>query len=110
MSRNLKKDYILKIAKMEVPNGYKFDLANYIHNPSCSYDYPSFKKIIEEDSEMITFRRVFYFKYYGGSGEYREEVYKVKKNEEGWQIVKMIKEKMLEESNRYNLKKLLTFC
>lgn len=111
MSRNLKRDYILKIMKIDAPNGYKFDLANYLHNPSYHYDYPSFIKEIAEDQETITMRRVYYFKYYNGTGEYREEIYKVNKSEEGtWHIVKNPKENMLEESKRFNINKLLTFC
>ena len=37
MARNLKPEYINKIRKLEVPNGYKFDIANYLYNPSVCY-------------------------------------------------------------------------
>lgn len=110
MKRNLKKDYIIKLVKTEAPNGYKFDIANYLHNPSYSHDYPAFIKVIDEDEETQTIRRVYYFKYYNGTGEYREETYTLKKNGETWQLVRTQAEKMLEESARFNLKKLLTFC
>ena len=110
MARNLKKDYILKIMKMEAPNGYKFDVINYIHNPAYSYDYPSFKKVISEDDTTETIRRVYYFKYYNGTGAYKEEVYTLYKNGEKWQVVNGRKEETLEESNRFNIKKLMSFC
>lgn len=110
MARNLKKEYIMKIVKMEVPNGYKFDLANYLHNPAFGYEYPSFKKTIEETEDTLTIRRVFYFKYWDGSGEYKEEIFTVKKNDDVWQVVSTRSESVLEKSNRYNIKKLLTFC
>ena len=89
MSRNLKPEYINKIRSVEAPNGYKFDIANYLYNPSYDNDYPSFVKMISETEDTQTFRRVYYFKYYNGTGEYT---------------------KVLEASNRYNVKKLLTFC
>lgn len=110
MARNMKKDYILKIMKMEVPNGYKFDIANYLHNPSYSYDYPSFRKVIAEDEETLTVRRVYYFKHYDGKGEYIEEFFKEIKNGDSWQFVKEHKENILEKSNRFNINKLITFC
>ena len=111
MARNLKKDYIIKLVKMEVPNGYKFDLANYLHNPAAGYDYPSFIKKIEEDDKTITMRRVYYIKYFDGSGAYKEETYCINKDEhDSWVIIHNSIEKKLEESNRFNIKKLLTFC
>lgn len=110
MTRNLKKDYILKIIKMEVPNGYKFDIANYIHNPSYSYEYPSFIKTIKEDEKTAIIRRVYYYKHYDGSGEYKEEIYKTEKNGDTWQIIQGRKESVLEIANRFNIKKLITFC
>ena len=110
MARNFKRDYINRILNMEVPNGYKFDLANYLHNPHLNYEYPSFNKVIEEDESSITERRVYYFKYYNGTGEYREMIYKVNKSKDAWNVIRTISEKTLEESNRFNIKKLIGFC
>lgn len=110
MARNLKKEYIMNIVKMEVPNGYKFDLANYLHNPAYGFEYPTFIKAIAEDGETMTMRRVFYFKHWDGSGEYKEETYKVSKNGDTWQVVRERTEKVLEVSNRFNIKKLIAFC
>lgn len=110
MARNRKIEYINKIRKIEAPNGYKFDLANYLYNPSYEYDYPSFIKKISEDETTETYRRVFYFKYCGGSGEYQEEIYTRVKNGDSWQIAKNRTENTLEKANRFNVNKLLTFC
>lgn len=110
MSRNMKPDYINRIRKTPVPNGYKFDLANYLYNPSYDYDYPSFIKMIGQTPETETYRRVYYFKYYNGTGEYLEETYTRKKNGDNWQVVRKEQEKVLESANRFNLKKLLSFC
>ena len=110
MSRNLKPEYINKIRAIEAPNGYKFDIANYLYNPSFDNEYPAFIKMISETEDTQTFRRVYYFKYYNGTGEYIEEVFTRKKNGEAWQVVSCRTEKLLEASNRYNVKKLLTFC
>ena len=110
MARNMKREYIMKVMKMEVPNGYKFDLANYLHNPSYSYEYPSFRKTIEEDEKTCTVRRVYYIKYYDGTGAYKEEIFVEKKDAGTWQVVEGRSEKILENANRYNIKKLMTFC
>ena len=110
MSRNLKVAYIRKLAETEAPNGYKFDIENYIYNPSYSYDYPSFKTIIAEDETTETIRRVYYFKHYDGTGEYLAETYKLMKNGGKWQVAKETHTETLENSNRFNLNKLLSFC
>lgn len=39
MSRNRTPAYINRFRKMEAPNGYKFDIANYLYNPAYGYDY-----------------------------------------------------------------------
>lgn len=109
MARNLKPDYINKIRKTAAPNGYAFDIGNYLYNPSYDYDYPSFIKTVAEDEKTETVRRVSYFKHYDGSGEYTLEVYTRPKSS-GWAVCKTLEEKVLEQSNRFNLKKLLTFC
>ena len=111
MSRNLKKEYINKLIKTAAPNGYKFDIANYLYNPSYDCDYPAFIKTIEETPETITIKRIYYFKHYDGSGEYIEEVFsKPGKSGNGWSVTKEISKKVLEESNRFSLKKILEHC
>ena len=109
MSRNMKPEYIRKLIKLEAPNGYKFDIANYLHNPSYSYDHPSFTKRIAEDDTTFTVRRVYFFKNYQGNGEYTEEICTFSKanGETGWKIAKSIEERILEASNRFNLNRLL---
>lgn len=109
MSRNHKPEYIRKLLKIE-RNGYKFDVVNFLYNPSYDYDYPSFhKKIAETDTEE-TYSRVYYFKHYDGTGEYIEETFTRKKNGEKWQIVSNRNEKILTEGNRFNLNLLLEYC
>ena len=108
MTRNTKPEYIKKLLKLEAPKGYKFDIANYLYNPAYGYDYPAFIKVIDEDETTETIRRVYYFKYCGGTGEYREEIYKRDKTKDGWQVIKNTAEKVLEESNRFNINKLLS--
>lgn len=110
MARNLKPEYINKIRKIEAPNGYKFDIANYLYNPAHGNEYPAFIKMIAETEDTQTFRRVYYFKYWDGTGEYKAETFTRKKNGDEWQIVTGRTETTLEASNRYNVNKLLTFC
>ena len=110
MSRNRKPEYIRKIASIQAPNGYKFDIANYLYNPSMNHEYPSFVKKIEETESTETFRNVFFFKYYNGTGEYIAETYTRIKNGDSWQVVKDRTAEVLETANRYNVNKLLSFC
>ncbi len=110
MARNRTAAYINKFRAIKAPNGYKFDLANYLYNPSYDYNYPSFVKMTDETETTQTFRRVYYFKYWDGTGEYKAEEYTREKNGGDWQVVKNRTETVLEQSNRYNVKKLLTFC
>ena len=108
MSRNLKPEYIRKLLKLEVPKGYKFDAANYLKNPVWTHDYPSFIKIVEENSDTYTIRSVEYHKHYDGSGEYVEAFNSFKRgNDNAWQVAKKHTENVLESANRFNLNRLL---
>ena len=106
MARNRKPEYINKIRKMEAPNGYTFDLANYLYNPSYDCEYPAFHKVIAEDEHAQTISRVYYFKYYDGSGEYIQDVYQ-RPITPGWAITKQRESKVLEKSNRFSINRLL---
>lgn len=65
---------------------------------------------VESDFDVKTLSGGYYFKHWDGTGEYIAEEYTREKNGGDWQIVKNRTEKVLEQSNRYNVKKLLTFC
>lgn len=111
MARNRKPEYILKLLRTVAPNGYKFDVANYLHNPNYDHDYPSFRKVIADDGERITYRSVFYIKHYDGTGHYEAQVYSAPKEEaNGWIVVRDLATTRLEEAPRFNLNKLLSFC
>lgn len=110
MAKNLKRDYIKKMLDMEAPNGYKFDVANYLYNPAYGNEYPAFFKVVSETDTTETIRRVYYLKHYDGTGEYIAETFTRQKDGSAWQIVKGRKKEVLEAANRYNVKKLLTFC
>ena len=110
MARNRTPEYINKVRAIEAPNGYKFDIANYLYNPAYGNEYPAFIKMIDETEGTQTFRRVYYFKYHDGSGEYIAEEYTVEKGSGSWQIAKNRTETILERATRYSIKKLLTFC
>ena len=110
MARNRTPEYINRLRKTEAPNGFKFDIANYLYNPSLEHEYPHFTKKIAEDTDTETYKSVYYMKYYDGSGEYLAQTYTRIKNGEKWQVVKNVSEKSLEKANRFNLNKLLTFC
>lgn len=113
MARNLKKDYIKKLMGIVTLNGYKCDIANYLANPSFDHEYPNFVKMIAENDVFKTFRAVRYFKYRDGSGDYEEEIYDISKADEAagsWAICHNVRTNKLEESPRFSLKKLVSFC
>jgi hypothetical protein len=109
MSRNLKSENLKKLSQVKTSNGFKIDLANYMYNPSYDHEYPSLVKLTSETETEKQYMRVYYFKYYGGTGEYLIETYSSKKNddENPWSITTNRKEIKLEENNRFNLKHLI---
>ena len=110
MARNRTPEYINRLRKTEAPNGFKFDIANYLYIPSLCHDYPHFIKVIAEDDETEKIKSVFYEKYYDGTGAYKVETYHRKKEGTNWQVVTSYTCTLLEKSNRFSLSKLLTFC
>lgn len=110
MARNKKPEYINKLRKIEAPNGFKFDIANYLYNPSLCHDYPHFIKIIAEDDDTEKIKSVFYEKYYDGTGAYKVQTYHRKKDGSNWQVVTHVTNTLLEASNRFSISKLLSFC
>ena len=111
MARNTKKEYLLKLLKTE-KNGYKFDIANYLKNPSYDHDYPSFRKVIEEDDEKIVVNDIMYHKHYNGEGDYVSVTNTYYKAESvgGWNIARNVERKILGTGNRFNLNTLLSYC
>ena len=112
MARNLKKDYLMKLIKTETPNGYKFDFANYVHNPSYEHEYPSFRKVLTEDETSETVREVLYMKHYDGTGTYEAKTMTFDKAEAvgGWNIAKNVVTEVLGDGNRFSLKTLISYC
>ena len=113
MARNLKKEYLKKLATINTKNGYKIDLANYIYNPSYDHDYPHLVKVVEETETHAVVNSVSYFKHYNGSGEYIFRVYnspKASAEGSGWYFVREEKETILEHNNRFNLNKLVALA
>lgn len=106
MARNRSVAYINKIRGINAPNGYTFDIANYLYNPAFDCEYPAFHKVIAEDEHTQTVSRVYYFKYYDGSGEYIQDIFQRPKSE-GWAVTRQRESKVLEKSNRFNINKLL---
>lgn len=104
MSRNLKKEYLNKLIKINV-NGYKVDMENFIYNPSLTYEYPHLIKIISETETEYHYKSIGYMKYYDGSGEYLIREYNVPKGD-GWHVTTNNTKRSIEKSKRFSLKRL----
>lgn len=107
MSRNLKVENLKKLSAIKTTNGYKIDIANYVYNPSFEHEYPQLKKIINETETDRYYKTVSYFKHYNGTGEYITETYSAKKSDNAWSITKDNKKEVIENNDRFNLKKLI---
>lgn len=105
-----------RYAKIEAPNGYKFDLQNYLYNPARDNEYPAFYKVIADDEEKITIRKVYFFRYYDKSAAVYVETYSRMKNGGQWQVVNRnpgYSEKIVEQlpaGTRYSPKLLFPYC
>lgn len=111
MTRNRKPEYIKKLLGIVTQNGYRFDVANYLHNPNYEHDYPSFKKVIAEDENRVTYRSVLYVRHYNGGGRYVAQVFSVPKEEVGgWSVIRDLVTTRLEDAPRFSLNKLVSFC
>ena len=110
MARNRTPEYINRLRSAKAPNGFRFDIANYLYNPSYDHDYPHFIKVVAEDGDTEKVKAVFYEKYYDGSGAYKVQTYHRKKNENGWQVVTSVHTETLEEARRFSLPRLLEYC
>ena len=110
MARNLKPSYLRKLIDTKTPNGYKFDLANYVYNPSCEHEYPTFRKMISEDETSETFEEVGYYKHYDGTGEYIRRKYSIPKEDGSWHITKRISETVIATANRFSINALVSYC
>lgn len=107
MSRNLKRDYLLKLRAIETKNGYRIHLNQYIYGFAHGDEYPKLYKVIEETPETKTISSVYYFKYYNGTGKYFHSVYTVPNNHDSVNITNVIEEHEIEANNRFNLNKLI---
>lgn len=107
MARNRKKEYIKKLLQVTTNNGYKIDVANYLYNPSHSYEYPTLTKTLEETPETITQSEIIFFKYYGGDAEYIQEVKTFPNNNDTWNIASNIEKKVIKTAKRFSLNELI---
>lgn len=112
MGRNMNKSYIEKLMNTVTPNGYKFDLLDYVCNPSLDYDYPNFGKILEQREDGDVIRTVRYFKHYNGGGHYEAVETFVPKpvGDNPWVITRELSCEHLSDAPRFNLKTLLSYC
>lgn len=104
MSRNLKREYLSKLVKINV-NGYRVDIENFIYNPALTYEYPHLIKVISETETEYHYKSIEYMKYYDGTGEYLIREYNIPKTD-GWHITTNNSKRSVEEAKRFSLKRL----
>lgn len=113
---NSKIEKAAKYRKIEAPNGYVFDINNYLYNPAHGSEYPAFIKTIAETDEKTTYKKVYFFRYFDHSAGIYVETYSRLKNGEMWQVINRnpdYSEKIVERlpiGTRFNVKLLFKYC
>lgn len=108
-----KKNY-LKYKAINI-NGFEIDLMSLVYGFAHGDEYPKLKKK-EDTGDRIKFTCYYYFKHYDGTGEYLCEEYFADKKEIdpskniNYFIAKDRKERIIENSNRFNLNRLIALC
>jgi len=107
MARNRDKEYLRKLAAIEV-NGFKVDIANYVYNPSYEHEYPTLRKQTGETDKERIISEIGYFKNYKGDGEYTIKTYAENKaDESAWQVIKPIAKTVVSTSRRFSMNELI---
>lgn len=113
---NSKIEKAAKYRKIKAPNGYIFNINNYIYNPSHGNEYPSFIKVIADTDEKTTYKKVYFFRYYDRSAGIYVTTYSRLKNGEMWQVINRNPDysgkivERLPAGTRFNVKLLFKYC
>lgn len=105
-----------KYAAIKAPNGYEFDFVRYLYGGSIGDEFPSWKKVLSEDDEKTTYKRVYFFKYWDKSAAVYVETFSLMKNGGRVQIINRnpgYSEKIVEklpQGTRYSPKLLFPYC
>lgn len=105
-----------KYAKIEAPNGFKFDVSRYLYGFSYGDEYPAFKKEIKQDEQFKYYKRVYFFKRWDKSSVIYVETFSVDKNGGNVQIINQNPEysdeivEQLPQGTRYSPKLLFKYC
>jgi 23S rRNA pseudoU1915 N3-methylase RlmH len=95
-------------------NGFKVDLYSMANHISHGDEYPKMQKVIVNNDEKQVLINVTYFKFYGGSGEYKIEVNEYEKRKDSNFMIggsgKYNKKIFKEENNRFNFSYLKSLC
>ena len=107
--RNLTEKNLEKL-KQEV-NGFVCELQNYQYNMAPFYDYPIFTKVVEDNGDLKTFRRVHYHYYKDrGIGTYVVTLFTAHGVVESFENVSVLSEETVTIGQRFSLKTLLDIC
>ena len=105
-----------KYAKIEAPNGFKFDVSRYLYGFSHGDEYPAFKKEIKQDEQFTYYKRVYFFKRWDKTAVIYVETFSVDKNGGNVQILNRNPEysdeivEQLPKGTRYSPKLLFKYC
>lgn len=105
-----------KYAKIEAPNGFKFNVGRYLYGFSIGDEYPAFIKEVKQDEKYIYYKQVYFFKHYNGEVSIYVENYSREKNGGNVQIINHNPEyseevvERLPKGTRYSPKLLFKYC
>ena len=105
-----------KYAKIEAPNGFKFDVSRFLYGIAHGEEYPAFIKQVKEDDGFIYYKRVYFFKHWDKSASIYIEHFSRAKNGEKWQIINANPEysdekvEALPVGTRFSPKLLFKYC
>ena len=113
---NKKIEQAKKYAKIEAPNGFKFDICRYLYGFAHGEEYPAFIKEIKKENGFTYYKRVYFFKYYDKSCAVFVETYSRQDDGDKWQIINSNpgysdeKVELLPQGTRYSPKLLFKYC
>lgn len=99
----------VKAIQAQTPNGWKLDAGALLYQFAHGDEYPKIFRTVEKTAEFEIVEYLHFFKHWNGKAEYRTHLTKFNTADEGERVRcgVVYGEKVIEQANRFNLKRLL---